>query len=73
MNKIWYSKNDNWYKKVLLNDAKEIISSATTYVILVFVFLLWRFALGVNFEWQQISPLSPPDIFVPSFPDHPRT
>ena len=58
---------NNWYKKVLLKNAKEIVSSTETYVILLFVFLLWHFALGIKFELQQIQPLSPPSIFIRSF------
>lgn len=59
--------NENWYKSILLKNAKEIISSATTYVILTFVLLLWYFALGIKFQWQNISPLSAPSIFVRVF------
>ena len=43
------------------------MSSATTYIILALVFLLWHFALGIKFEWQSISPLSEPSIFVRVF------
>jgi len=57
----------DWYKKVLIKNTKEILSSAGTYFILVLVFLLWRFALGYQFKWQQIEPLSPPSIFIRSF------
>ncbi len=60
-------KSNDWYEKVLFKNAKDIINSAETYVILASVFLLWNFVLGVKFEWQQISPLSPPDFFVRSF------
>lgn len=60
-------ENENWYKSILLKNAKEIISSATTYVILTFVLLLWHFALGIKFQWQNISPLSAPSIFVRIF------
>ncbi len=59
-------KND-WYKKALLKNAKEIVSSGTTYVILSLVLLLWHFALGIKFQWQSISPLSAPSIFVRVF------
>lgn len=58
---------NDWYKKVLLKNAKEILSSGATYLILVLVILLWRFALGNKFEWQNVSPLSEPSIFVRSF------
>jgi hypothetical protein len=57
----------DWYKKVLLKNAKEIAGSGTTYVILALVFLLWNFALGIKFQWQSISPLSAPSIFVRVF------
>jgi len=56
-----------WHKKILLKNAKEIVSSGTTYVILALVFLLWHFALGIKFEWQSISPLSAPSVFVRVF------
>jgi hypothetical protein len=60
-------ENSNWYKNVLLKNAKEIVGSAATYVILALIFLLWYFILGIKFEWQQIKPLSPPSIFIRSF------
>ena len=60
-------KNNDWYKKALLKNAKEIVSSATTYIILTFVLLLWHFALGIKFEWQSVSPLSAPSVFVRVF------
>lgn len=56
-----------WHKKVIIKNAKEIASSAATYVILAFVLLLWHFALGIKFEWQIISPLSAPSVFVRVF------
>ncbi len=61
------TQSNNWHKKVLLKNAKEIVGSATTYVILAFVLLLWHFALGIKFQWQSISPLSTPSIFVRVF------
>ncbi len=60
-------KNNDWHKKVLLKNAKELISNGTTYAILALVFLLWNFALGIKFEWQSISPLSEPSVFVRAF------
>lgn len=60
-------RSNNWYKKVLLKNAREIVNSGTTYMILVLVFLLWNFALGIKFQWQSISPLSAPSIFVRVF------
>lgn len=61
------TQSNNWHKKVLLKNAKEVVGSATTYMILAFVLLLWYFALGIKFEWQTISPLSAPSIFVRVF------
>lgn len=60
-------KNNDWYKKVLLKNAKEIVSDGTTYAILALVLLLWHFALGIKFEWQHIAPLSEPSVFVRAF------
>jgi hypothetical protein len=61
------TQSNNWHKKVLLKNTKEIVNSGTTYAILAFVLLLWHFALGIKFEWQTISPLSAPSIFVRVF------
>ena len=60
-------KNNDWYKKVFLKNAKDIVSDGVTYAILALVFLLWHFALGIKFEWQHISPLSEPSFFVRAF------
>lgn len=60
-------KSNDWYKKVLLKNAKEVVSDGTTYAILALVLLLWHFALGIKFEWQNIAPLSEPSIFVRAF------
>lgn len=60
-------KNNNWHEKVLVENAKEILSSGTTYLILALFLLLWHFAFGIKFEWQTISPLSEPSIYVRSF------
>ncbi|MEK7065990.1 MAG: hypothetical protein AAB965_00265 [Patescibacteria group bacterium] len=56
-----------WHKEVLIKKAQEIVGSGISYAILVLVFLLWRYALGNKFEWQNIEPLSPPSVFVRSF------
>lgn len=60
-------KTKDWYRKVLLKNAKEIVRDGTTYAILALVLLLWHFALGIKFEWQHIAPLSEPSIFVRAF------
>lgn len=58
---------NDWYKKVILKSTKEIVSSGASYLILALVFLLWHFALGIKFQWQNISPLSEPSIFIRLF------
>lgn len=60
-------KKINWQKIALKKHLSEILSSGTTYAILALVFLLWRFALGIHFEWQQIEPFEQPSIFVRAF------
>ena len=57
----------NWHKIALKKHLKDIFSSGITYVILALMFLLWRFALGYQFEWQNIEPFSPPSIFIRVF------
>ena len=59
--------NNRWYKEVLKKYIGKIISSAMTYIVLVFIFLLWHFILGIKFQWQDITTLSQPTIFVRSF------
>ena len=56
-----------WQGETILKQVKEIAGSVSTYLILVFIFLLWRFVLGIHFEWQQIEPFEQPSIFVRSF------
>lgn len=56
-----------WQKAVILKHTKEIAESATIYLILVFILLLWRFAFGIKFQWQQIEPFEQPSIFIRSF------
>jgi len=56
-----------WYRTVLVARTKEVFSSAVPYAVLLLVLLLWRFALGVKFQWVEVSPLSQPDFFVRSF------
>jgi hypothetical protein len=43
-------RNNDWYKKALMKNAKEIVGSGITYVILALVLLLWHFALGIKFQ-----------------------
>ncbi len=60
-------KNNQWYKKILLDNVKKIVSSATTYIVFALVFLVWHFILGIKFQWQDIVPLSQPTIFIRAF------
>jgi hypothetical protein len=60
-------KKINWQKIALKKHLKEILSSGTTYAILALVFQLWRFAFGIQFEWQQIEPFEQPSVFVRAF------
>ena len=60
-------KKINWQKIALKKHLKDLVSSGTTYAILALIFLLWRFALGIKFELQQIEPFEQPSIFVRSF------
>lgn len=58
---------EEWHGKVLLKYTKEIIGSATTYIILLLILLLWHFVLGIKFHWQSISPFSAPSFFTRTF------
>jgi hypothetical protein len=51
-----------WYKKVLIENKNEIISSATSSIIVTFAFSLWYFITGKAFEWKEISPISQPSL-----------
>ncbi|OGE03155.1 hypothetical protein A3G16_03295 [Candidatus Curtissbacteria bacterium RIFCSPLOWO2_12_FULL_41_16] len=57
----------NWHKIALKKHLKDVFSSGITYAILALVFLLWRFALGYQFEWQSIEPFQQPSIFIRVF------
>mgnify|MGYP000648566772 CR=1 FL=1 len=56
-----------WYQTVLITQTKEVFSSAVPYTVLLLVLLLWRFALGVPFQWVEVKPLSEPEFFVRAF------
>ena len=60
-------KKISWHNIALKKHLKDVFSSGITYAILALVFLLWRFALGYQFAWQNIEPFSPPSIFVRLF------
>lgn len=59
--------SNNWHQKILLKSAKDIFKSSTIYIVLAFILTLWNFILGIKFQWQNITPLSQPTIFVRSF------
>lgn len=56
-----------WYRKTLFAQTKEVFSSAVPYVVLLLVLALWRFVLGVKFQWVEVSPLSQPEFFYRAF------
>lgn len=60
-------KTKGWYKKVLFENTREVLSIGMTYVITALVLLLWNFALGIKFEWHEISPFSEPSVFIRIF------
>lgn len=52
-----------WYKKVLKENKKEVMSSAAFAVVLALAILLWHFAFGKTFQWESISPIEAPSLF----------
>ena len=54
----------SWYKKVLTKNKKDIITKTMFIIVFALVTLLWHFILGKNFEWQEISPVPEPNIFI---------
>lgn len=57
----------SWYKKVLKENKKEIASSAAFAVVFALAVLLWHFTLGKSFQWQTISPIEAPSLFIRAF------
>lgn len=53
-----------WYKKVLKENKKEVVSSAAFAVVFALATLLWHFALGKSFQWETISPIEAPSLFI---------
>ena len=51
-----------WYKKVLTEKKKEIISSAAFAVVFALAISLWHYFTGKGFEWQSISPVEAPGL-----------
>jgi len=52
-----------WYKKVLKENKKEIVSSTAFAVVFALAILLWLFVFGKSFQWEAISPISAPTFF----------
>lgn len=57
----------SWYKKVLTKSKEDIITKTMFIIVFALVTLLWHFVLGKNFEWQEISPIPEPSIFIRYF------
>src|SRR3989338_9358564 len=53
----------SWYKKVLKENKKDIVSSAAFAVVFALAILLWHFALSKSFQWETINPIEAPSIF----------
>ena len=51
-----------WYKKVLAENKKEIITSAIISIVITLAFSVWYFITGKDFEWRTISPISQPSL-----------
>lgn len=53
---------ETWYKRILTEKKKEIISSAVFAVLFALSITLWHYFTGKVFEWQSISPIDEPDL-----------
>jgi len=51
-----------WYKKVLVENKKKIITSAIISIVITLAFSVWYFITGKGFEWRTISPISQPSL-----------
>jgi len=56
-----------WYKKVLVENKKELVRSAIVSIIVTLAFSLWYFVTGKSFEWKTISPISQPSLLYRQF------
>jgi hypothetical protein len=52
----------SWYKKILKEKKKEIITSAAFAVVFALAISLWHYFTGKSFEWQSISPVEAPGL-----------
>ncbi len=51
-----------WYKKVLTENKKEILSSAIFVIIFALSILLWHFVFDKTFRWETITPVEEPSL-----------
>jgi hypothetical protein len=51
-----------WYKRIITEKKKEVISGIILSIILTLAILLWHFALGKSFGWKEISPIKAPPL-----------
>jgi hypothetical protein len=51
-----------WYKKVLKENKKEMISGAVTTIVFSLILILWTFLSGKSFTWIPIEPIDAPSI-----------
>lgn len=53
---------ETWYKRILTEKKKEIITSTTFALVFALSVALWHYFTGKVFEWQSISPVEEPDL-----------
>ncbi len=51
-----------WYKRIIVEKKKEIISSFLFVVMFSVIVSAWGYFSGKSFEWQSISPIEQPDL-----------
>jgi len=47
-----------WYKRVLAENKREIITSAIISIVITLTFSVWYFITGKGFEWKEINSIS---------------
>jgi hypothetical protein len=57
----------HWYKKVIKENKTKIYYSALYIIVSSLAVLLWYFALGKSYNWQEIEPLSAPSLLYRMF------
>src|SRR3989338_10446654 len=51
-----------WYKRILTENKKEIITSTTISIVITLIFSIGYFINGKGFEWRAINPISQPNL-----------